>query len=49
MHQCFVDVSTTCDPYLPDIDTPHGGEKERWDDDALTVDQQHPWMTATQT
>lgn len=47
MHQGFVDVSTTCDPYLPDIDTPHGGEKERKEEDAVTIGQQHPWMTAT--
>lgn len=47
MHQGFVDVSTTCDPCLPDIDTPHGGEKERREEDAVTIGQQHPWMTAT--
>lgn len=47
MHQYFVDVSTTCDPYLPVIDTPHGGEKKRQEEDAVTVDKQHPWRTAT--
>lgn len=50
-HECIsiLYVSSTCDPYLPDIDTPHGGEKERKEEDAVIVDQEHPWMTATLT
>lgn len=47
MHQYFVGVSTTCDPYLPNVDTSHGGEKKRKEEDAVIVDHQHPWMTAT--
>lgn len=49
MHQYFVDASTTCDPYLPDNDTPHGGEKERGEEDAVIAGQQHPRMTATRS
>ncbi len=28
-------ASTTCDPYLPELDTPHGGEEETREEDAV--------------
>lgn len=31
---CLV-ASTRCDPYLPQLDTPHGGEKQAREEDAV--------------